>query len=56
MFALRPVLIPLSMTITWLVVRRSGAGGWTRAVRILGCGAVMSVSLLFLDGVLSAGF
>ena len=54
--ALRPVLIPLGMVITWTGVRRSGTRGWTLAVRVLGSGALLSVVLLFLDGVLSGGF
>jgi hypothetical protein len=54
--AMRPLLIPLCMLVTWLAVRRSSGTGLTRAVRILGSGVVMSVILLFLDGVVSAGF
>ena len=54
--AMRPVLIPVGMMIAWLAVRRSSPGGWPRAVRILGSGAVISVIVLFIDGVISTGF
>ena len=54
--AMRPVLIPVGMMIAWLAVRRSTPRGWPRAVRILGSGAVISVIVLFLDGILSTGF
>jgi hypothetical protein len=53
--AMRPVLIPVGMMIAWFAVRRSSQG-WPRAVRILGSGAVISVIVLFIDGVMSTGF
>jgi hypothetical protein len=53
--AMRPVLIPVGMMIAWFAVRRSSPRGWPRAVRILGSGAVISVIVLFLDGLLSTG-
>ena len=53
--AARPALIPVSMVIAWILAERSTARGWSRTVRVLGTGAAISVILLFLDGVLSAG-
>ena len=54
--AMRPVLIPVSMMIAWFAARGSSPKGWARAVRILGIGAVVSVIVLFIDGVMSTGF
>jgi hypothetical protein len=54
--AMRPVLIPVCMMIAWFAVRRSSPKGWPRAVRVLGIGVVVSVIVLFIDGVMSAGF
>lgn len=54
--AARPVLIPLGMVMTWLLVRRSTGGRWSHAVRVLGIGAAISVMLPLLDAFVSAGF
>ena len=54
--AMRPVLIPVSMMIAWFAARGSSPKGRARAVRILGIGAIVSVIVLFIDGVVSAGF
>jgi hypothetical protein len=54
--AMRPVLIPVAMTVAWLAARRTGPKGWARAVRLLGTGALVSVIVLFIDGVMATGF